>query len=207
MCARPKRGLKPEEKELWHLVTERIAPLHRPRQTAEQPGAEFGTDPRAEPEPRQIPNADPPHLKPFQITGPARAGHATWDLAPTPAEQLAKAPLRMDRKAFTRMNRGKLAPEARIDLHGMTLAAAHPALIGFVLRSQAAGRRLILVITGKGRPGPDDGPIPQRPGVLKHQVPQWLASAPLSPVVLQVTEAHRRHGGSGAYYVYLRRRE
>jgi DNA-nicking Smr family endonuclease len=111
----------------------------------------------------------------------------------------------MDAKAFSRMSKGKLAPEARIDLHGMTLAEAHPALTGFVLRAQAAGCRLVLVITGKGRPGSDDGPIPRRPGVLRHQVPLWLRQAPLGAVVQQVAEAHVRHGGGGALYVYLRR--
>jgi len=41
--------------------------------------------------------------------------------------------------------------------------------------------------------------------ILRHQVPQWLALQPLSPAILQVTPAHLRHGGHGAYYVYLRR--
>jgi len=71
------------------------------------------------------------------------------------------------------MSRGKLAPEARIDLHGMTLAEAHPELIRFILSSQAQGLRLVLVITGQGRRGSDDGPIPQRQGILRRQVPDW----------------------------------
>jgi DNA-nicking Smr family endonuclease len=41
--------------------------------------------------------------------------------------------------------------------------------------------------------------------VLRHQVPQWLRLPPLGNVVMQVTPAHIRHGGHGAYYVYLRR--
>ena len=64
----------------------------------------------------------------------------------------------------------------------------------------------MLVITGKGKQGPDFGPIPQRYGVLKHQVPQWLHMPPLGPCILQITEAHLKHGGAGAYYVYLRRK-
>ena len=67
-------------------------------------------------------------------------------------------------------------------------------------------RRLVLVITGKGRKPHDDNPIPVRHGILKHQVPHWLHSPPLSAVVLQISEAHLKHGGTGAYYVYLRRR-
>ena len=104
------------------------------------------------------------------------------------------------------MRRGKLAPEARIDLHGMTLAEAHPELIHFILNAQTAGMRLVLVITGKGKRRDDTGPIPQRVGALRHQVPQWLRLPPLGPAVLQITEAHLKHGGSGAYYVYLRKR-
>ncbi len=118
---------------------------------------------------------------------------------------MARAPLRMDAKAFTRMSRGKLSPEARIDLHGLTLAEAHPELIRFILNAQSQGLRLVLVITGKGKRFEDDGPIPQRVGVLKHNVPQWLRMPPLGPAILQVAEAHLKHGGSGAYYVYLRR--
>ena len=63
----------------------------------------------------------------------------------------------------------------------------------------------MLVITGKGRGGEDHGPIPRRQGVLRHQVPLWLRQPPLGSVVLQVAVAHLRHGGEGAYYVYLRR--
>jgi DNA-nicking Smr family endonuclease len=128
------------------------------------------------------------------------------DLAAEPGEALRGTALQMDAKTHGKMTRGKLQPEARIDLHGMTLAEAHPELIHFVLNAQAQGMRLVLVITGKGKRRDDGGPIPQRVGALRHQVPNWLHLPPLGPAVLQVTEAHHRHGGSGAYYVYLRRR-
>ncbi len=69
----------------------------------------------------------------------------------------------------------------------------------------SAGKRLLLVITGKGKLRDEDGPIPVRLGMLRHQVPEWLRLQPLAGVVLQVTQAHPIHGGSGAYYVYLRK--
>jgi DNA-nicking Smr family endonuclease len=125
---------------------------------------------------------------------------------PFASANLRTAPLQMDAKAFGKMTRGKLLPEARIDLHGMTLSEAHPELIRFILNAHADGLRLVLVITGKGKRGDDTGPIPQRMGVLRHQVPIWLRQAPLGPTILQVAEAHLKHGGAGAYYVYLRRR-
>lgn len=113
--------------------------------------------------------------------------------------------VQMDAKSFGKMKRGKITPEGRIDLHGMTLDQAHPALVNFVLGAHAAGKRLVLVITGKGKVKPGDGPIPARIGVLKHQVPQWLQQHPIKPLVLQISQASLKHGGSGAYYVYLRR--
>lgn len=127
------------------------------------------------------------------------------DLAPSLLGSLQATQLQMDKKSFTKMKRGKIRPEGRLDLHGMTLDRAHPALTRFILSSHASGRRLVLVITGKGKMRDDGGPIPVRHGVLRHQVPQWLKMPTLSSVVLQVTQAHVSHGGHGAYYVYLRR--
>jgi len=127
------------------------------------------------------------------------------NLAPSLPDQMGQAPVQMDKKSFTRLKRGKLKPEGRIDLHGMTLDRAHPALTRFILSSHKNGKRLVLVITGKGKQRDEGGPIPVRYGVLRHQVPQWLSMAPLSSAVLQVTQAHVSHGGGGAYYVYLRR--
>ncbi|WP_241239926.1 Smr/MutS family protein [Silicimonas algicola] len=87
----------------------------------------------------------------------------------------------------------------------MTAAAAEVALRSFLLRATSEGRRLVLVITGKGRPAPEHDPVPRQTGVLKRAVPEWLTRPPLSHLVLDWTEAHRRHGGSGALYVYLAR--
>jgi DNA-nicking Smr family endonuclease len=87
----------------------------------------------------------------------------------------------MDAGTHAKMTRGKLHPEARIDLHGLTLAEAHPELIRFILNAQSQGLRLVLVITGKGKRRDDTGPIPQRVGALRHQVPHWLHLPPLGP--------------------------
>ncbi|MFD1913634.1 Smr/MutS family protein [Halodurantibacterium flavum] len=200
MSRRRPRGLRPEEAELWQRVAETALPLH-PRGVTALP------QPRAKPEKPDIaaiaqPSDRLPAFKIGQHAPPARPAH---DLSPGIGERLASAPLNMDRKAFLRMSRGKLKPEARIDLHGMTVSEAHPELLRFILSARDKGYRLVLVITGKGRRGEDDGPIPRHPGVLKRQVPQWLSMPPLGAVVQQVAEAHLKHGGSGAYYVYLRR--
>ena len=192
-----RRTLRPEEEELWQTVARSAKPMHvmPPRRKLDAPPpAQVHVKP-AEPAPR---------LPAFRLGEKARTAPA-HDIAPTLSESLEQAPVVMDAKAHARMTRGKLVPEARIDLHGLTLAEAHPDLIRFILNAQSAGCRLVLVITGKGKQKPDHGPIPQRMGVLRHQVPLWLRQMPLGPCVLQISEAHLKHGGSGAFYVYLRR--
>ncbi|QFT58275.1 putative DNA endonuclease SmrA [Sulfitobacter sp. THAF37] len=190
-----KPRLNDDDLELWRKVTERTEKL----------------DLKSLFTPEIDTPAAPPDIKRARSTvggkqPPKSRRTTTHDLAPSLPEQFRSAPVQMDRKSFTRMKRGKLRPEGRIDLHGMTLDRAHPALTGFILSSHRDGKRLVLVITGKGKARDDGGPIPVRHGVLRHQVPQWLATPPLASAVLQVTPAHISHGGGGAYYVYLRRR-
>lgn len=194
---RRNRTLRPDEEELWRSVARTARPLH------EHPIFHRPAEPPPE-EPSVLTPARP-RFSPFSLGEKSRKPER-HDLAPALPERLNAAPLQMDAKTHGKMVRGKLVPEARIDLHGMTLAEAHPELIRFILNAQSQGLRLVLVITGKGKRREDTGPIPQRMGALRHQVPQWLRQAPLGPAILQVTEAHLRHGGSGAYYVYLRRR-
>ncbi len=196
------RHLSAEERALWDLIASRTKPLDvkGPRLAA----------PATKPD-RKAPVVDdrpprPEALRPFNM-GEAADHSGSNDLIPGLGERMRQAPIHMDSKSYGRMKRGKLVPEGRIDLHGMTIGQAHPVLTSFILRAHAADKRLVLVITGKGKQRPDNGPIPTRHGILRHQVPQWLGLAPLNQVVLQVTPAHVKHGGEGAYYVYLRRRK
>ena len=192
------RKLSAEEHALWDSVARQAVPL----------GPKCRPDPP--PEAPAIPAKEPDDRSP--VPGPRLPAFRVGEKASPPetlngraTDGAAAAAPRMDAKSFGRMRRGKLAPEARIDLHGMTLDEAHPALIGFILKSQAEGRRLVLVITGKGQ-RTDAAPLyPRRRGILRQQVPQWLRLPPLAPLVLEVTPAHVRHGGEGAFYVYLRR--
>ncbi|MEC7299840.1 MAG: Smr/MutS family protein [Pseudomonadota bacterium] len=194
------RRLRPEELDLWRKVAGTAERMHRPklkpdpeaRKTPAKPDVKSGSAPR-----------DP--LPAFRLGQKGQGAAPGHDLMGSVADRLHKAPVHMDRKTHTRMKRGKLSPEARIDLHGMTMDRAHPALTGFIMRSASEGRRLVLVITGKGKDRDEDGPIPVRRGILRHNVPHWLSVPPLSGLVLQITPAHQSHGGGGAYYVYLRR--
>lgn len=195
--SRRRRGLRPDEAELWSRVAETARALHPMRKRkVEEPKPPAPGD-HAAPAPSPLPR--------FRVGEAALDKGPRHVIQPGLSERLAGEPVRMDRKAFVRMTRGKFKPEAKLDLHGMTLAEAHPALTRFILSAHGSGKRLLLVVTGKGRDRDEGGPMPAPRGVLKHQVPLWLGQPPLGPLVLQVTEAHQRHGGGGAYYVYLRR--
>jgi DNA-nicking Smr family endonuclease len=186
------RKLSSDELDLWKTVAKtvtRTAPIVAPSEPQEV------TKPRSKSSSKQP-------LAPFEMSSQAKIKD---NLVPTLSDRLRSAPVDMDKKVFSRMRKGKLRPEGKIDLHGMTVERAHSKLTQFVLSSHRQGKRLLLVITGKGKNRDEGGPIPVRYGVLRHQVPEWLRLPPLSNAVLQIVEAHQSHGGSGAFYVYLRR--
>ena len=189
MSRKKPRGLSPEEQALWSKVTETAVPI-KATQTLFVDVPLPGVQP-------QVPKPNPRPIPQFKIGQKAKPTHTAMPERPNPVA--------MDKKAFTKMKRGKMSPDAKIDLHGMTQDQAQPALINKILNAHATGKRLVLVVTGKGKPRDDGGPIPVRTGVLKHNVPLWLNQAPLKQIILQTNQASQAHGGSGALYVYLRR--
>ena len=174
-----RRSLSDDERALWDTVTRAIAPLRKRRAKKS--------------EERAVETADPPPETPMRAPkiGPA--------VAPKPHPP-PLVPL--GRRMRSKLARGSEPIDDRLDLHGMTQADAHAALAHFLRRAQARGARVVLVITGKGvRAGSDHADR----GVLRRQVPHWLESAALRPLVVGFESAGVGHGGAGALYVRLRR--
>jgi DNA-nicking Smr family endonuclease len=115
----------------------------------------------------------------------------------------------LDGNTLQRLQHGEMAPEAKLDLHGMTEAAAHRTLAAFVHSAHRRGCRLVLIVTGKGAPRASDTfnlELDRRErGVLNAMVPRWLDEPPLAHAIAYKGPAHRRYGGAGALYVYLRK--
>lgn len=178
-----RRRLNEAERALWRGVTRSVKPLRR----------------------GQI---DPEGIEPAPAAPKARAAAATamTPVLPARARPTAKpsAPplLKLDRRSKQRLARGSEPIDGRIDLHGKTQSEAHAALLRFLVRAQAKGARTVLVITGKGARA---GGLASDRGVLKRQVPLWLALPEFRVYVLGVDDAHVTHGGEGAVYVRLRR--
>jgi DNA-nicking Smr family endonuclease len=193
---RRRRHLTAEEERLWTAVARSVRPLRAKLTT--KPTAKSSAALLAKAAPSKPQSAKPNVTKP-NVTKPNVAKHV--EHAPQPVAPKAKPP--SPAKAFAlrerrQLARGKAEIGGRIDLHGMTQAEAHDALQRFLRRAQAEGAKFVLVITGKGGPGGERG-------VLRRQVPLWLALPELRTCVLGFDVAHVGHGGEGALYVRLRK--
>ena len=185
------RKLTEEERALWRQVAATTSRRAPPAPVA--PEAEAPPKPFATPE---------PDLPPLRILKPVGRSKPQIALPPAPSP----APSGLDRATETRLRKGRKQPEARLDLHGMTANRAHAALNRFISQSRAQGLRLVLIITGKGGPAAPRAFGDPSPGVLRREAPVWLSTPPLSGMVVNVSQAHPRHGGGGALYVYLKRK-
>jgi DNA-nicking Smr family endonuclease len=145
---------------------------------------------------------EPPPAAPAAPSAAVQAAARGLEPAPAPL-----APL--ERRLRRALARGRVAVDAALDLHGMTQTEAHRALRAFLIGAQARGDRLAIVVTGKGggKLELDGAARFDEPGVLRRLVPHWLREPDLRGVVLGFEEAGRAHGGAGALYVRLRRRE
>ena len=177
---RRKRTLSEEERALWESVAGQVKPLRKkPRPLTLKAGESTPEKPaRAAP-------ALPPR--------PATAAKGSRKPALPPLLALA-------RRERSRLSRGSSKIDARIDLHGLSQARAHRALLSFLQAAQADGLTFVLVITGKGS-GEREG----ERGVLRRQVPHWLSLPEFRALVVGVTPAHLYHGGEGALYLRIRR--
>lgn len=180
-----RRRLSDEERVLWTTVTRSIAPLHPPRAVAADDGETVVRGPS--PKQKTVAKRLGITVKPVAPSRPV--------LAPLPSAPPAMAAL--DRRQRKRVAKGRDAIDGRIDLHGLTQAEAHDALAHFLHSAVRREARLVLVITGKG--------AREGGGVLRRQVPLWLALPDFRGMVIGFEPAHVAHGGDGAFYVRLRR--
>jgi DNA-nicking Smr family endonuclease len=184
--SRRHRALTDDERTLWHAVAKTTKPLKRKR-------AHKAADHDEE---LAAASSHPPKAPAAAKAGPAVPSKTS--LA-KPAAPPALAPI--GRRDKARLSRGRHDIDARIDLHGMTQARAHRALLAFLQRAHADGCVFVLVITGKGRLGGDG----REQGVLRRQVPHWLELPEFRTIVVGFEQAHIAHGGEGALYVRVRR--
>jgi len=191
------RTIGADEADLWSRTARTIAPV---KLKARVPDTEA---------PKAKATAPPAKAKPKAEDKLAKA------TAPAPPKATARVASRappladLDRRKVRQIASGKVAIDAKIDLHGARQRDAHTRLRGFLIDAQARGCRTVLVVTGKGGSEAPDrlGRLmgeAQR-GVLRQNVPHWLSEPDLRAIVLGYTQAASNHGGAGALYVQLRK--
>lgn len=179
-----------DEGRLWQRMTHDVKPLKKKKSAIKPPREKAGKKKEA---------GAPAAARPVERIVLKPAALKALETAPKETPQL-------DKRTETKLRKGQMAIEGTLDLHGMTQARAHDALNGFIIAAQKSGKRCILVITGKGnsKRGTEDW-LESKPGILKQKLPQWLDMPPLNRLVLRHVQAQAAHGGSGAFYVYLKR--
>jgi DNA-nicking Smr family endonuclease len=182
-----RRQLSDEDRALWTGFARSIKPLRQSGNAAPRPAKAAAA-------------VTAPAAPSGEAVKPPRKPRSPVPRTPPPAKPPPLEPL--GRRLKQRVARGRNPIEARIDLHGMTQMEAHAALLRFLQRAQADGARIALVVTGKGSGGCGAA---GEPGVLRRQVPLWLALPEFRPLIVGFEDAHSSHGGQGALYLRLRR--
>lgn len=188
--ARAPRGLSAEEADLWNRVAATITPLHPPRLRAKavEPSGAVTLPP-------------PPPAKRVK-------GRVPPPPAPPPAPTPVARPLQshgLDSTWDRKLARGSITPDVTIDLHGLTLDAAHARLTASIAQALAMGARVMLLIAGKPRPHDEQDQRGNRRGAIRAKLLDWLAHSPHASQIAAVRPAQPRHGGAGAVYIVLRK--
>jgi DNA-nicking Smr family endonuclease len=188
-----RRRLSEEERLLWETIAKTAKPL-KPK-TKAKPAAQAAIQPEAaKPAPpgKMPKRSKAPPASPTPIPAPLRPAHEL-------SHGLSTG---IDKRQAERFRRGQTPIDGKIDLHGRTQQEAHDALHTFIMRAHRAGKRCLLVITGKGMTTKQGV---SKVGVLKENVPRWLNEPSLRRHVLAFAYARPEHGGEGALYVLLKR--
>jgi len=115
------------------------------------------------------------------------------------AEYVEGTGYNVNREVARRLHNGEFSIQGHIDLHGLTVQSARTAFEDFLKESIASGRRMVLIIHGRGLSSP------AKP-ILKTKVIQWITAGRWRKWVMAFASARLCDGGAGATYVLLRNR-
>lgn len=181
------RPLGDGEKALWDAVTKDVKALQRKRHDVAQMSAEEAVVTHSRAKTADKPKASDVH------------GWITLEMPlplPAKAHKKSKSSSQVDASLKKKALQGDLPIDGKIDLHGMTLARAHQKFSSFLRGHIEQGSRFLLIVTGKGTLGE---------GVIRKSFPHWCEEIGFAHSILLAHHAAPKHGGSGAFYILLRR--
>ena len=95
-----------------------------------------------------------------------------------------------------------------IDLHGYTLNEANKTIENFINKAYLDNINKLIVVTGKGLHSDNekDPYVSKELGILKYSVPEFISNNPgLMNLINEITNAEIEDGGSGAFYIFLKK--
>ena len=105
-------------------------------------------------------------------------------------------------------NKKRIFKTKRIDLHGFTLLEANKTIEKFIKDSYDHNVSKIIVVTGKGLHSSvgKDPYVSKDLSILKYSVPDFIENNPdLMKKVIEIKDAAIKDGGSGAFYIFLKK--
>ena len=96
-----------------------------------------------------------------------------------------------------------------LDLHGQTLDEANQIIENFIKKSYADKVHKLIIVTGKGLHSSNekDPYVSKDLGILKYSIPNFLKNnADLMELITNISEASIEDGGSGAFYIFLKKK-
>jgi len=95
------------------------------------------------------------------------------------------------------------------DLHGYSLDEANKKINNLILNSYEIGVNKLIVVTGKGLHSENtkDPYVSKELGILKYSVPEYIKNnQDLMKLINNIDDANIEDGGSGAFYIYLKKK-
>ena len=96
-----------------------------------------------------------------------------------------------------------------LDLHGQTLDEANQIIENFIKKSYADKVHKLIIVTGKGLHSSNekDPYVSKDLGILKYSIPNFIKNnAELMELISNISEASVEDGGSGAFYIFLKKK-
>jgi len=107
------------------------------------------------------------------------------------------------------LNKSKVYLKTKsIDLHGHTLEEANKIIEKFINESYLENVKKLIVVTGKGLHSQNekDPYLSKDLSILKYSVPDFIkGNHALMEKILELKDADIKDGGSGAFYIYLKK--
>ena len=123
-----------------------------------------------------------------------------WENFLTSEEKLPNKDLKIKKRSSLKIK--------SIDLHGYTLDQANKTIEDFIKHSYSEGINKLIVVTGKGLHSENEkNPYVSKDlSILKYSVPEFInQNKTLMNIINEITDANVEDGGSGAFYIYLKK--